>query len=72
MQSFDAKGEHGPTRGGFIAIAACDLAEVLGMAIGLKLLFDLPLLWGVGITMFDTFLLLFLMNKGIKKWRPSS
>jgi len=50
-----------------IAIAACDLAEVLGMAIGLQLLFDLPLLWGVSITMFDTFLLLFLMNKGIKK-----
>ncbi len=50
-----------------IAIAACDLAEVLGMAIGLKLLFNLPMLWGVGITMFDTFLLLFLMNKGIKK-----
>jgi manganese transport protein len=50
-----------------IAIAACDLAEVLGMAIGLKLLFDLPLLWGVSITMLDTFLLLFLMNKGIKK-----
>ena len=50
-----------------IAIAACDLAEVLGMAIGLKLLFDLPLLWGVSITMLDTFLLLFLMNKGIRK-----
>lgn len=50
-----------------IAIAACDLAEVLGMAIGLKLLFDLPLLWGVSITMLDTFLLLYLMNKGIKK-----
>ncbi|WP_116790030.1 Nramp family divalent metal transporter [Flavobacterium psychrotrophum] len=50
-----------------VAIAACDLAEVLGMAIGLNLLFKLPLLWGVGITMFDTFLLLFLMNKGIKK-----
>ena len=50
-----------------IAIAACDLAEVLGMAIGLKLLFDIPLLWGVGITMLDTFLLLFLLNKGIKK-----
>lgn len=50
-----------------VAIAACDLAEVLGMAIGLKLLFDLPMLWGVSITMFDTFLLLFLMNKGIKK-----
>ncbi|MFL9844142.1 Nramp family divalent metal transporter [Flavobacterium rhizosphaerae] len=50
-----------------VAIAACDLAEVLGMAIGLNLLFGLPMLWGVGITMFDTFLLLFLMNKGIKK-----
>lgn len=50
-----------------IAIAACDLAEVLGMAIGLQLLFDLPLLWGVSITMLDTFLLLFLMNRGIKK-----
>ncbi|MFP9100364.1 Nramp family divalent metal transporter [Flavobacterium sp. RHBU_24] len=50
-----------------VAIAACDLAEVLGMAIGLNLLFKLPLLWGVSITMFDTFLLLFLMNKGIKK-----
>jgi manganese transport protein len=50
-----------------IAIAACDLAEVLGMAIGLQLLFDLPLLWGVSFTMLDTFLLLFLMNKGIKK-----
>ncbi|SFU68534.1 manganese transport protein [Pustulibacterium marinum] len=50
-----------------IAIAACDLAEVLGMAIGLELLFDLPLLWGVCISMLDTFLLLFLMNKGIRK-----
>jgi len=50
-----------------VAIAACDLAEVLGMAIGLNLLFKLPLLWGVSITMLDTFLLLFLMNKGIKK-----
>jgi len=50
-----------------VAIAACDLAEVLGMAIGLNLLFKLPMLWGVSITMLDTFLLLFLMNKGIKK-----
>lgn len=50
-----------------IAIAACDLAEVLGMAIGLQLLFDIPLLLGVSITMLDTFLLLFLLNKGIKK-----
>ncbi|EIJ38091.1 natural resistance-associated macrophage protein metal ion transporter NRAMP [Galbibacter orientalis DSM 19592] len=50
-----------------IAIAATDLAEVLGMAIGLQLLFDIPLLWGVCFTMLDTFLLLFLINKGIRK-----
>ncbi|WP_136667606.1 Nramp family divalent metal transporter [Flavobacterium sp. H122] len=50
-----------------IAIAACDLAEVLGMAIGLNLLFGIPLLEGVAITVLDTFLLLFLINKGIRK-----
>ncbi len=50
-----------------IAIAATDLAEIIGMAIGLNLLFDLPLLWGVVITVFDTFLLLFLLNKGIRR-----
>ena len=50
-----------------IAIAACDLAEVLGMAIGLNLLFGIPLLQGVVITVLDTFLLLFLINKGIRK-----
>ncbi|HEX3009277.1 MAG TPA: Nramp family divalent metal transporter [Bacteroidales bacterium] len=50
-----------------IAIAACDLAEVLGMAIGLNLLFGLPLLWGVCLTLLDTFLLLFLINRGIRK-----
>lgn len=50
-----------------IAIAACDLAEVLGMAIGLNLLFGIPLLEGVIITVLDTFLLLFLINKGIRK-----
>ncbi len=50
-----------------IAIAACDLAEVLGMAIGLQLLFDIPLLWGVCFTVLDTFLLLFLISKGIRK-----
>lgn len=50
-----------------IAIASTDLAEVLGMAIGLNLLFDIPLLWGVIITLFDTFLLLFLINKGMRK-----
>lgn len=50
-----------------IAIAACDLAEVVGMAIGLELLFGLPILWGVSITVLDSFLLLFLINKGIRK-----
>lgn len=50
-----------------IAIAACDLAEVLGMAIGLNLLFGIPLLQGVMITVLDTFLLLFLINKGMRK-----
>ncbi|MFN8152895.1 MAG: Nramp family divalent metal transporter [Bacteroidia bacterium] len=50
-----------------IAIAACDLAEVLGMAIGLNLLFHIPLLWGVIICALDTFILLFLLNHGIRK-----
>ena len=50
-----------------IAIAACDLAEVLGMAIGLQLLFDLPLIWGVSLTVLDTLLLLFLQSYGIRK-----
>lgn len=49
-----------------IAIIACDLAEIIGMAIGLNLLFGLPLIWGVSITIMDTFLLLFLMNKGMR------
>ncbi|OOG73229.1 Nramp family divalent metal transporter [Flavobacterium sp. A45] len=50
-----------------IAIAACDLAEVLGMAIGINLLFGIPLIEAVMITVLDTFLLLFLINKGIRK-----
>ncbi len=50
-----------------IAIVACDLAEVIGMAIGLNLLFGLPMVWGVTITALDTFLLLFLLNKGMRK-----
>jgi manganese transport protein len=50
-----------------IAIAACDLAEVLGMAIGINLLFGIPLIEGVLITVLDTFILLFLINKGIRK-----
>lgn len=50
-----------------IAIAATDLAEVVGMAIGLQLLFDIPLIWGVAISVLDAFLLLFLMQLGIRK-----
>jgi manganese transport protein len=50
-----------------IAIIACDLAEVIGMAIGLNLLFHLPLIWGVSLTLTDTILMLFLMNKGMRK-----
>lgn len=49
-----------------IAIVACDLAEIIGMAIGLNLLFGLPLIWGVSITIFDTVLLLFLLHKGMR------
>ncbi len=50
-----------------IAIAACDLAEVLGMAIGLKLLFGLSLIWGVSLTVLDTLLLLVLQSYGMRK-----
>ena len=50
-----------------IAIASCDLAEVLGMAIGIQLLFGIPLFYGVCITILDTFLLLFLLNFGIRR-----
>lgn len=49
-----------------IAIAATDLAEVLGMAIGIHLLTGLPLIWGVSITVLDTFLLLFLQRLGMR------
>ncbi len=49
-----------------IAIAACDLAEVIGMAIGLQLLFDLPVLYGVLITALDTLIVLFLMQRGMR------
>lgn len=49
-----------------ISIAACDLAEIVGMAIGLNLLFGLPLIWGVSITVFDTLILLLLMKRGMR------
>src|SRR3984957_18148973 len=50
-----------------IAIAACDLAEVLGMAIGIQLLTGLPLIYGVSITVLDTFLLLYLQRLGMRR-----
>jgi len=50
-----------------IAIAACDLAEVLGMAIGIQLLTGLPLIYGVCFTVLDTFLLLFLQRLGMRR-----
>ncbi|MGB3007878.1 MAG: Nramp family divalent metal transporter [Chitinophagaceae bacterium] len=50
-----------------IAIAATDLAEVLGMAIGIQLLTGLPLIWGVLITVLDTFLFLLLQRLGMRK-----
>lgn len=50
-----------------IAIAACDLAEVLGMAIGIQLLTGIPLIYAVSITVLDTFLLLFLQRLGMRK-----
>ena len=50
-----------------IAIAATDLAEILGMAIGIQLLTGLPLLMGVSITILDTFLLLYLQRLGMRK-----
>ncbi len=52
--------------GAEVAIIACDLAEVIGVAVALKLLFHLPLIWGVGITVLDAFIVLGLMNKGFR------
>ena len=49
------------------AIAACDLAEVIGMAIGLQLLFHIPLLMGVSVTVADTLIILVLQKHGIRK-----
>ena len=49
-----------------LAIAACDLAEVIGSAIALNLLFGLPLIWGVCITVLDVLLILFLQGRGFR------
>src|SRR6187401_2031047 len=49
-----------------IAIAACDLAEVIGTAIALNLLFHIPIAWGVAITALDVLIVLYLQNKGFR------
>ncbi|NQE34531.1 Nramp family divalent metal transporter [Microcoleus asticus] len=49
-----------------IAISACDLAELVGSAIGLQLLFGIPLVWGVCITALDVIMVLFLQGKGFR------
>lgn len=50
-----------------VAIAATDLAEIIGMAIGIQLLTGLPLIWGVLITILDTFVFLWLQRLGMRK-----
>jgi len=49
-----------------VAIAACDLAEVIGSAIALNLLFGLPLIWGVCLTALDVLIVLFLQHRGFR------
>jgi manganese transport protein len=49
-----------------LAIAACDLAEIIGSAIGLQLLFGIPLIWGCVITCLDIFAILYLQSKGFR------
>ncbi|MBD8082674.1 Nramp family divalent metal transporter [Chryseobacterium caseinilyticum] len=49
-----------------IAIAACDLAEVIGSAIALNLLFGIPLTWGIVITTIDVLIILLLQAKGFR------
>ena len=66
--------KHTSRRVGFIlwiitelAIMATDIAEVIGGAIALNLLFGLPIIWGIILTVFDVLLLLFLMKLGFRK-----
>ena len=49
-----------------VAIAACDLAEVVGSAIGLQLLFGIPLVWGCVITVLDVMIVLLLQKRGFR------
>ena len=49
-----------------VAICACDLAEVIGSAVALNLLFKIPLIWGVCLTALDVLVVLYLQNKGFR------
>src|SRR6266700_4274122 len=49
-----------------VAICACDLAEVIGSAIALNLLFKLPLVWGVCLTALDVLAVMYLQNRGFR------
>jgi manganese transport protein len=49
-----------------LAIAACDLAEVIGTALALNLLFGLPMIWGVCVTALDVLVILFLQHRGFR------
>src|SRR3954447_18022313 len=49
-----------------LAICACDLAEVIGSAIALNLLFKIPLIWGVCLTTLDVLAVMYLQNKGFR------
>ena len=50
-----------------LAIIACDLAEVIGSAVALNLLFHLPLVWGAVITVGDVLLILLLQHGGVRR-----
>lgn len=50
-----------------LAIVACDLAEVIGTAIALQLLFGIPLVWGICLTALDVMLILYLQQRGFRK-----
>src|SRR4051794_4289205 len=49
-----------------VAIAACDLAEVIGAAIALNLLIGLPLIWGVSLTALDVLIVLYMQHRGFR------
>jgi manganese transport protein len=50
-----------------IAIIACDLAEIIGSAVALNLLFGIPMVWGAAITTLDVFLILLLQHRGVRR-----